>query len=648
MNFEEYKAQFHLELTGQQDRAVQAVDGPVLVLAVPGSGKTTVLVARLGYLLLCRGIRPEEILTVTYTVAATRDMRGRFVRMFGESCPGAEKLEFRTINGICARIIAEYGRRIGKEPFALQTDEGEILKLLRKIYIEVERAYPTEAETADLRSRISSIKNRQLKEKDLEKEDREAGYRLSEIFHSYCTAMKKRSQMDYDDQMVYAWNILKRCPELLDEYRKRYRYLCVDEAQDTSRIQHRILNLLAGGGNLFLVGDEDQSIYGFRAACPEALLHFEEDHPGAQILYMEQNFRSDAAIVKAADQLIVHNRLRHANRLLPVREQQTKVRILSVKKREDQYAYLVKLAKECAENPQGKGLAVLYRNNESAVPLIDRLEREQVPYRMRGADLAFFSHRVLYDIIGIYRFLENPARTDLFLSVYYKMSLYLNKKMAEEACREAEAQSVSVWAVLLQNPELPEYVHKAVREVKRHTDRILHGTALTALQLIEGALGYDAYLERMGSGREKLELLEFLAVREPSMEALLQKLQKLQETIREKEYDPACPFVLSTIHGSKGLEYDRVILMDVGDGVFPAMRPYSSASAGGLLYGKGTSARGKQAGRRQTEEDRRQQALYEEERRIFYVGLTRARDELTILQLPQGSSFANELLPAGK
>ena len=197
MTFEEYKKKYSLQLTDQQDRAVQTVNGPVLVLAVPGAGKTTVLVARLGYMLFCLGILPEEILTVTYTVAATKDMRRRFERMFGvEFSDAASRLEFRTINGICARVIAEYGRRIGKEPFALQTDEGEILKLLRGLYIDAAGSFPTESETAELRSRVSYIKNMQLTGKELEKLEEEAGYPLAKIYRSYCEKMKQQGLMD--------------------------------------------------------------------------------------------------------------------------------------------------------------------------------------------------------------------------------------------------------------------------------------------------------------------------------------------------------------------------------------------------------------------------------------------------------------------
>ena len=620
MEWKEFEATFPIQLNEQQKEAVQSTEGPVLLLAVPGSGKTTVLVTRLGYMIYCKGIRPERILTVTYTVAATKDMRQRFATRFGEELAG--RLEFRTINGICARIIQYYGRRIGKTPFELVKDEKETTKMLVKICQEHGMGYPAESDLKNVRTLITYIKNMMLTEEEIQKLEEKEEIKIAGIYKAYCQQMRKVNLMDYDDQMLYAYKMLRMDGELLAYFQNLYPYICVDEAQDTSKIQHRILKLLAGNGNLFMVGDEDQSIYGFRAAYPEALLSFEKDHPGAKVLLMEQNFRSDAAIVKAAGQLIAHNRLRHRKTMLPTREQNTKVRIFSVKQREDQYSYLVQTAKECAEKDGTETTAVLYRNNESAVPLIDRLEREGISYNVRSADLSFFTSRVIYDIAAIYRFLQDPSDPELFLQIYYKLSLYVSKQMAQEACRQKGG--MSLLTVLWKNPKTPEYVRKAIRELERHRDRILHGAALSAVQLIEGPLGYGAYLERMSLGRGKLDLLEFLAARENSMEALFLRMQSLQTSIREKEYDPACHFILSTIHGSKGLEYDRVILMDVGDGVFPASVP----------------SKGKRGS-----EGKEELAAYEEERRIFYVGITRARNELTILKLPQGSEFAKELLP---
>ena len=279
MEWQEFETRFPVQLNSQQKEAVQSTKGPVLLLAVPGSGKTTVLVTRLGYMIYCENIRPENILTVTYTVAATKDMSRRFADRFGEEM--AERLEFRTINGICARIIQYYGRRIGKTPFELVKDEKATTGMLIRICQEYGMGYPTESDLKNVRTLITYIKNMMLNEEELQKLEEESDIRIAGIYHEYCRQMREQKRMDYDDQMLYAYHMLRKDPEVLAYFQNRYPYICVDEAQDTSKIQHAIIALLAAGtGNLFMVGDEDQSIYGFRAAYPEALLSFEKNHPG--------------------------------------------------------------------------------------------------------------------------------------------------------------------------------------------------------------------------------------------------------------------------------------------------------------------------------------------------------------------------------
>lgn len=296
LTWSEFYNQFSIQLNEQQQSAVQSVTGPVLLLAVPGSGKTTVLVTRLGYMIFCRGIAPEKILTVTYTVAATKDMSERFASRFGQDL--ADCLEFRTINGICARVIQYYGRKTARTAFSLLTDEKRISTILSAIYQKTEQVYPTDGDLKNVRTLITYIKNRMLNEKEIEALDETAEIRISAIYKEYCKHLRENQLMDYDDQMVYAYNMLRKIPWLLEYFQDQYSYICVDEAQDTSKIQHAIIALLASRTeNLFMVGDEDQSIYGFRAAYPEALLEFEQHHPGAKVLLMEENFRSDANIV---------------------------------------------------------------------------------------------------------------------------------------------------------------------------------------------------------------------------------------------------------------------------------------------------------------------------------------------------------------
>ena len=416
MTLQEFITKFNVKLNKQQLEAVQSVERPTLLLAVPGSGKTTVLVTRLGYMIYCLGIRPEEILTVTYTVAATNDMRKRFAAIFGVEL--AKRLEFRTINGICAKIIGYYGRCVGKKAFDLVTDESYKIKLLSAIYTELIHQYPTESDLKNISTLITYIKNMQLSENEINKIGNEQDIPLLKIYSAYCDEMKKQSLMDYDDQMVYALTMLKVSPHILEYFQEMYKYICVDEAQDTSKIQHQIIATLAGKyKKIFMVGDEDQSIYGFRAAYPEALISFEKNYKDANVLLMEENFRSNAKIVYAADKFIQNNKFRHEKHMKAFRESGTEIQKIHLKNRRTQYSYLAKVA----ENTDVE-TAVLYRDNESIIPVVDLLERKGIAYRIKNADLTFFSHRGVMDIKKIIRFAMEPTNTESFMQMFYKIN----------------------------------------------------------------------------------------------------------------------------------------------------------------------------------------------------------------------------------
>lgn len=288
-------------LNDQQRAAVEAVNGPVLLLAVPGSGKTTVLITRLGYMTEVCGIAPEAILTMTYTVAATQEMRARFAARFGGEL--AARLEFRTINGVAARIIALYSRMYGRTPPELLRNESETTPLLMRLWQDTNHEYPAESTVKDLRTAITYIKNMCLTDAELDELETDIE-NLPDLYRGYQKALKAAHKMDYDDQLCFALQILRGAPAVAAAFRKRYKYFCVDESQDTSKVQHEIIRVLAQeSGNIFMVGDEDQSIYGFRAAYPQALMDFEKTYPGAQILLMEQNYRSTEPILEAATAL---------------------------------------------------------------------------------------------------------------------------------------------------------------------------------------------------------------------------------------------------------------------------------------------------------------------------------------------------------
>ena len=658
-------------LNPQQSEAVKTVNGPVLLLAVPGSGKTTVLVLRLGYMITNCGIEPENILTVTYTVAATRDMARRFAGFFGEEL--ASRLEFRTINGICARIIGYYSRVLGKKAFELVTDEKRTAGILTQIYQQVEQTWPTEADLRNVRTLITYIKNQMLTEKEIRElgsgkgsplREADCQINIGEIYERYNRWLREQHLMDYDDQMVYALNILRKVPQVLAHFQDQYKYICVDEAQDTSRIQHAIIALLASRyDNLFMVGDEDQSIYGFRAAYPEALLNFEKEHRGAKVLLMEQNYRSGSGIVSAADQFIQRNMLRHAKHMVcaaagdglggqPVGigaagavaggsfagqggigaagaaaggsfagqgTQQPGVREIYLRGRKAQYKYLLKVADGCTEQT-----AVLYRNNESAIPLVDLLEREGIPYRIRNAEVGFFTHRTVMDITNIIKLAYDPYDVDAFWSVYYKLGMYLSKEKATLICDLSRRMELPVLDAALRYAQLEPMVVRNVKATRTHLEHMKEDKGDQAVSRIVKNMGYGEYLSRAGSRDSKINILTSIGSHTQSPAELLDRLGFLGDIFRSKEQDPSCPFILSTIHASKGLEYDTVYLMDVMDGIFPEEAPAST--------------------KYMSKEERR---AFEEERRLFYVGMTRARNKLCVFTTDAKSVLTEELFGPG-
>ena len=227
MTYGEFKTQYHIRLNPQQEAAVRQADGPVLLLAVPGSGKTTVLVTRLGYMIYCKNIRPENILTVTYTVAATRDMKARFVRFFGEE--HADKLTFRTINGLCAVAIHHYARKKGTQPFALADDDARLNAVVRELLAKGGGGYPSDQQVKEARTCITFCKNMMFSDAEVEAQKVD-GMDFPAVYKGYQAFLLKNRLMDFDDQMVFTYRIFRQYPDILAHFQRRWPYLCVDEA----------------------------------------------------------------------------------------------------------------------------------------------------------------------------------------------------------------------------------------------------------------------------------------------------------------------------------------------------------------------------------------------------------------------------------
>lgn len=603
MTYDEFKTKYNIcSLNLEQENAVKAVNGYNLILAVPGSGKTTVLVTRLGYMILACGIEPDKILTMTYTKAATVDMKKRFLSFFGED--NSEKLEFRTINGVCSKIIKYYEYVKGTRAFNLVEDEKYINSIVYELYMKRFRNYPTNSEIKEIRKLITYVKNQDLSKEEIKslKCDVDNFY---ELYFDYQEILLQNKIMDYDDQLVYAYRILKNYPEVLRFFKRKFEYICVDEAQDTSKVQYKIIELLASGTkNLFMVGDEDQSIYGYRAAYPKALLEFKINHPDANILLMEQNYRTTKEIIDKANRFIKLNKDRYDKKILSTRGIGNEVNEISLGSRANQYSYILKIVQD------NKGeVAFLYRDNDSAIPLIDLFERNNISYKCRQLEDNFFSSRVVQDILNIIRFAYNPTDTKLFMEIYYKFGAGITKETAEYACKNNE-KGINLFKAVLSFKNIEVYSKRKCNDLIDYFEFIKAERADKAIYRIVNQMGYGKYLKQKHIDDNKAFILRMLGVHEPTPLRLIERVEELKEICKFQK--PEGNIILSTIHSSKGLEYDQVYILDVVDGVFP----------------------------RDAVED------IEEERRIFYVGMTRAKNTLSIFTYKDGhSSFSSNLFP---
>ena len=601
MGLSKFEAKYHIKLNDQQKNAVETVSGPVLLLAVPGSGKTTTLVSRIGYMIYECNISPRSILTMTYTVAAARDMKQRFVSVFGDQF--ADQLEFRTINGVCSKIIRMYENMYGRTAFDV-VSSAQQSAIVGSVYRSLEKSYANEGTIQAILLKIAYAKNSMLTKEQREKIEIEGISEFEPIFDAYNQILVERHLMDYDDQLRYAFSILRQYPQVLSNLQKRFRYFCVDEAQDTSKIQHFIIRLLsAHTQNLFMVGDEDQSIYAFRAAYPEALMEFKTVYPNSKVLLLERNYRSTPQITSVADSFIRQNKSRYDKTIQATRQNGKMIGSILAKSRKDQYEQIVSFARACKTQT-----AILYRNNDSAIPLIDQFDREGIPYRSRGLDSLFFTNRLVRDICDFLRYAINPYDTEAFKRIYYKMSAGISKSHVERAINLSRTRSMPVLAILANDDDIPKYTRKMCKERIADFDCISKLKADSAIRYV-WSTWYRKYDEDHPGHADKIEILKMIGSFQDTPAKFLERMDELNEIIQRGTMEKDCPIILSTIHSSKGLEYERVILIDVLDGLFPQKVPDPKEKMQG--------------------EDL---AELEEDRRLFYVAMTRAKDELLIVR----------------
>ena len=612
-----FKEKYHISLNKQQERALLAVEGSNLLLAVPGSGKTTVLVDRLGHMVINKNIAPHRILAITYNIAAADEMENRFSSQFGEIY--GKKIDFRTINSLALKIYSDYCRKIGIPPRS-QIQDVEHRRLLGEIFKQYHGEYPAENDILELSAAITYIKNMMLTKEQICVVESEYPH-LNAMYESYQKTLDAKGQMDYDDQLVYAHALLTKRAEVASEWQSKYKYICVDEAQDTSKIQHEIIKILAQGNNLFMVGDEDQSIYGFRAAYPKALLNFRYDYLNPYILRMERNYRSTTQIVDKAQSFISQNKGRYEKNMTAERGDGEAVSLEQVESREMQYMRLLDIAKSA-----DRETAFLYRDNESSVVLIDLFLRNGVPFRLRKPDMNFFGNRVVKDIVAYLSLALNKNDTNAFSQICNKGIIYLKNQQRNYAIKNCKNKHISVYdAVEGQMQYLKERQRDRADNFRSVMARVAKSKTADAISILRNS-GYEDYLREKHLDLGKVEILIILAKQEPDMKKFLNRLIELEGLIQKGFYSKAAnAVILSTIHSSKGLEYDSVYMVDVYNGRFPS-------SSQNIFSRSKDNADGEQ-----------------EERRLFYVGITRAKNRLSLFGIKgRESTFIDQLFPEQK
>ena len=613
------KEQFHLSFTQQQLQAIETIDGPVLLLAVPGAGKTTVMVSRIASMIYEHGIAPSSILTITFSKAGARDMRRRYEGLFGQL--EKETPLFCTIHSFCYQVVGSYCQATGGvAPQLIEARERSMA--LREIYQRINQEFLSEDLEEELVSNLSFIKNAMLRQEDVEQNEKQPAEKrvletqiknLWSIYKAYNNFKRDNGLMDFDDMLSYTLTILKKYPQILEYYQDRYPYLCVDEAQDTSKLQHAVIGLLAQKSqNLFLVGDEDQSIYRFRGACPENLLEFPKQYPKAKLLKMEENFRSTGEIVEHANRFISFNKQRYPKNMFTHNERGGPIEVKKLHDFADQYHAAIE-----AYLAEPGTTAFIYRNNLSAVPIADILDRNDVDFYIKEHKARLKNNYVVSDVLAFFSLSFDPKDFAAFSRIFYKTSSCLKRNMLSRIPQGPLMEGESYFDRMVTLCDENQNTGK-IRYISMMVEQLHKMDPVKAMECILYQIGYLGYLEfTSGAGysmqAQKLNILMSLASRVSTVEQFLDRIDELDEIVVQHAQRPQARLTLTTAHSAKGLEFDTVVLLDCMDDIFPAHSAVEKWKLG-------------------MEEE------MEEEARLFYVACTRARKRLV---LPYANFSAN-------
>lgn len=634
-------ARFRLsDLNDAQRLAATTVDGPLLILAGAGTGKTRVITVRVAYL-ISRGVDPAKILAVTFTNKAAAEMRARLARMVEPQA--AKKVTMSTFHALCLRILRAGIDRLGyKNNFSIY-DEGDQVGLIKKIITRTaardEKLDPNVAKAA-----ISKAKNNAWAPPD----DDET--LLGAVYLRYARELKTKNAVDFDDLLLLAVKLLNEHEDVRRRWRERFRYIMVDEFQDTNKLQLELVTLLADERrNVAVVGDDDQSIYGWRGAEVSNILEFERHFPNPTVVKLEQNYRSTNAILATANSLIKNNPRRRAKRLWSASGDGAKVRLIEAPNdREEAQFVAEEIHRLHLDNAEAwENFAVLFRMNAQSRVLEENLRRLQIPYRIVGGK-SFFDRREIKDLVAYMSVLANPDDDASLLRIINTPARGISAATVESALRTSVQQKCSLYAALRSPVVLSQFNNRTGASISAFVDLLrgyqakIDGPSTDPAAVIGEMIAkieYSAELRRSCKSVEEAEaresnikevlrdLAQFGDRSTKGLRGFLDEIVLDQEREEEKQEDieKKRGVTLITMHAAKGLEFRHVYLIGLEEGLLP----HDRSKAEGSL---------------------------DEERRLLYVGITRARQTLTLTHCRdrmkfgspgacQPSSFIKELAP---
>ncbi len=577
-----------MNLTSIQKKAAEFKDGPCLVLAVPGAGKTTMLLERIK--ILSKNIDSKKILTLTFSKTQSQDMKNRF---------GTNDSNFMTIHAFCYLIIRNYLKKYNRELRLIEaSDSYNKYHLVRDIYKSINNNKKLSREDVEtFFTETSYMKNALLDQTYL---DKVRIKNIKEIYNEYERFKKENHFIDFDDMQLIALKLLEENPRLLRSIQRKYQYFQLDEGQDSSILQFKILKMIVSqNNNLMVVADDDQSIYSFRAAEPDYLLNFKTYYPDSEIIIMDENHRSSANISSLANQFIKLNKNRYQKDIISNKEKGEKIVIKYLKDFKDEYDFIIK------NLDPNKTNAILFRNNISAINLISFLLEDDIDFTISEDFLKFFESQIIEDIFDVIRFSEDFNDTEAFTNIYYKISTYLKKSEIEGLANKPARLDVFSYFYDILDYDRRESLYEIEKKLKHIRKLPLD----RKIAYIYNYLAYKKYASLRSNkfaeeNMNKDLFIESLTNFSRGLNNISDFYKKIDLVKDKIKFTFGNPLILTTIHKSKGLEYDRVFIIDMVKNEFPMVN-----------Y------------------DENPDVAIEEERRVFYVAMTRAKESLFILTI---------------